>query len=191
MFPWPSHVWSVTDELWHHTHRWPKDAEARSGTHPRIHTSRGGLPMGSCCLKMKFHSVRRRITMCWDLHVWMSVPPLRAVWILNNIVLSFFSSYARWVLYQEKKSADFFFPPPAFLYPILLCSMFMFLYSDDCLPSFYHITQKATWPGKTPRLFHLEWIKMWAVQRVNRALMKTGADCHRNIDSDKKKKKMH
>lgn len=43
MFPWPSHVWSVTDELWHRTHRWPKDAEARSWTHPHMYTSRGGL----------------------------------------------------------------------------------------------------------------------------------------------------
>lgn len=73
-------------------------------------TGRGKLLMGSYCLKMKFPSVRRQDTMCWDLHVWKKVcSPSYAAWILNNIVLSLFSPCARLVL-QKKSLCTYLFP---------------------------------------------------------------------------------
>lgn len=90
MFQQPSHVCSVTDELWHHTLCWPEDED----TPTHAHTTPDGLLLPENEIPLTppaEHNVLRFAC------VNESVLPLSEY--SKNIVFSYFSASARLVLH--------------------------------------------------------------------------------------------
>lgn len=97
---------------------------------------------------------------------WKCVPPSYALWILNNIVFSFFSPSARLVLYKKK--------------PLCLQCLV------DCLASHNHIKQKGKIVRNHPDSFLEDRLKLRVCGGWTWSLfMGHGSDFHYNIASDR------